>query len=100
VRANTLFAADLTNPDLPVGEGVLLPRGSLHLFRSKFIADRVCHERLRLTHHGLTPLEVTLTVEFDCDFSDIFEIRGMPRARRGELLEPEVGRDTVTHRYR
>src|SRR5690348_6456361 len=43
---NILLAADLTNPDLPMPSGQCLPRGSLHIYRNKFLADGVCLDRL------------------------------------------------------
>src|SRR6476661_1994869 len=43
---NVMFAADLTNPDLELPSGNQLPRGTLHIFRTKFLTDGVCHDRL------------------------------------------------------
>jgi glycogen debranching enzyme len=96
---NDLFAVDLTNPDLVRG-GVLLPRDVLHLFRAKFLWQGACYERLRITHYGLAPAQVSLSLRFDADFADIFEVRGTRRARRGRLLPAELaGGDTLVLAY-
>src|SRR6266540_2148218 len=45
---NVLLSADLTNPDISEDDVVILPRGALHIYRSKFLFERVCYERLRI----------------------------------------------------
>jgi glycogen debranching enzyme len=97
---NDLFPVDLTNPDLELDDDVMLPRGLLHLFRSKLLSDGRCFEHLRLSNHGLQPIRVTLLLRFEADYADIFEVRGTRRPARGILLEPEVGADgSVSLRY-
>jgi glycogen debranching enzyme len=87
-KENDLLAVDLSNPDLkgPGGE-LVLARGELHVFRSKFIWQNVCYERLRISSFGRDPLHVDLTVDFDADFADIFEVRGSKRPQRGHRTE-------------
>ncbi len=98
-RENDLLAVDLTNPDIAVGDAVVLPRGTLHLFRSKFLWEGSCYERLRISNHGLRAVTLTLWFRFDADFADIFEVRGSTRARRGERLPDIVERDHVVLTY-
>jgi glycogen debranching enzyme len=81
---NAMLVEDLTNPDLEV-DGQLIPRGVFHIFRSKFLYDGTCYERLRIRNYGLTRIPISFSLEFDSDFYDVFEIRGMKRAKRGEL---------------
>jgi glycogen debranching enzyme len=90
VEGNALLAVDLTNPDVYVDRRLLVPRGALHIFRSKFLWQAVSYERLRVANFGTTPVEVDLVVEFDADFVDIFEVRGTRRTRRGVLREPST----------
>src|ERR1051326_4968491 len=89
---NTLLAVDLTNPDIKVGDHVVVPRGTVHIFRSKFLWQSVCYERLKIMNHGLTPVEISLSMSFATDFADIFEVRGVTRPKRGRHL-PEQVRD-------
>ena len=51
---NVLLTVNLTNPDVR-GEGgrVVLPRGTLHITRSRFIWDGVCHEMIRVRNFAL-----------------------------------------------
>ena len=96
---NDLFPVDLTNPDLELDDGVMLPRGLLHIFRAKLLWDGRCFEHLRLSNHGLAPIRVTLLFRFDADFADIFEVRGTKRAARGLYLEPTIDNGTVVLAY-
>jgi glycogen debranching enzyme len=105
-QGNDVMVVDLTNPDTPlVGDGAarsdaaLLPRGTLHVFRARFLWDGSCHERIQIANHGLVAVRFALAVGFDADFADVFEVRGTIRARRGRVLPAQVGDDTVVLGY-
>jgi glycogen debranching enzyme len=85
---NVLLAVDLTNPDVHLDQRPLIPRGTLHIFRSKFLWDGSCFERLRIKNYGAAAVALNLSFEFDADFADIFEVRGTERAKRGERRDP------------
>jgi len=98
---NELFGADLTNPDMPLGErGVVIARDIVHLFRARFLWDGTCHERIRLWNYGRSKLAITLTFDLDADFADIFEVRGARRERRGTRLDPVASDRELRFRYR
>ncbi len=97
---NDLLLADLTNPDVPIEGHLVIPRGTLHVFRGKFLYNGACYERIRIANHGLTPIRVSIGIRYEADFADIFEVRGMRREKRGETLPPVAGDGEVTLRYR
>ncbi|MGH9446389.1 MAG: glycogen debranching N-terminal domain-containing protein, partial [Terriglobia bacterium] len=80
---NLLLAVNLTNPDVYAEGKIVIPRGALHICRSKFLWKGVCYERVRVTSFSLSPVKAVLSFEFDADFADVFEVRGIKRARRG-----------------
>jgi glycogen debranching enzyme len=96
---NDLLVADLTNPDIASGE-IAIPRGTLHILRIEFLWQGVCYQRLRVRNYGLTPVDVSLGMHFEADFVDIFEVRGMKRARRGDLLDPVTEENSIVLAYR
>ena len=96
---NTFFAVDLTNLDFSAEGKVELPRGSIHFFRSKFIRENTCYERLRMMNFASGVVKLTLAYEFDADFVDIFEVRGSKREKRGEREAPQVEVSSVVFRY-
>lgn len=97
---NVLFTVDLTNPDVYVDGRIALRRGDLHIWRSKFIWQGTCHERLQIVNYSLSPIELSFSLRFDADFADIFEVRGVKRKRRGFRLTDEIDTDGVTFSYR
>jgi glycogen debranching enzyme len=97
---NTVFTADLTNPDILLHAGQeALTRGLVHLLRTRTLWDGTWAERVRITSHALEPIEVPITVRFDGDFADVFEVRGTRRARRGQRLPGRCEPDALL-RYR
>ena len=96
---NSFFAVDLTNLDLSVDGRVELPRGSIHFFRSKFIWQGACYERLRLMNFASSKVSLALSYEYGADFVDIFEVRGSKRERRGQQQEPKVMPASVQFSY-
>lgn len=107
-RDNVLMSVDMTNPDI-FGDGtLLLPRGTLHVYRSQFLWHDWLYMSLRIRNFALTPVEIGFALEFGADFVDIFEVRGEKRERRGVLKEPGyrsheivleyVGLDSVVRR--
>ncbi|HEX2228518.1 MAG TPA: amylo-alpha-1,6-glucosidase [Candidatus Binatia bacterium] len=99
-RDNLLLTVDLTNPDVYGKETIVLRRGDLHIFRGKFVWQATCYEWLRMTNYGLLPVEINFSFQFDSDFADIFEVRGVKRAKRGTRLDTEVGAQNVVLAYR
>src|SRR5262245_45454512 len=97
---NLLFTVDLTNPDIYANQAIVLRRGDLHIFRSKFIWQASCYEWLRLVNYGLSTLEFSFSFQFDADFADVFEVRGVKREKRGVRLPDEINTDRVTLSYR
>ncbi|MBX5460633.1 MAG: amylo-alpha-1,6-glucosidase [Steroidobacteraceae bacterium] len=98
-RDNLLISADLTNPDLYVRGHVMVPRGSIHIFRTKLVWRGSCYERIHVRNFTREPLEVALAIGYAADFQDIFEVRGQRRAGRGRMLDAQIGEDYVELGY-
>ncbi|ATB27331.1 amylo-alpha-1,6-glucosidase [Melittangium boletus] len=99
VQGNTLLAVDLTNPDIRVGGKVVIPHGSIHIFRARFLGSGTCHERLRVQNFGQEPASLELSLEFDADFRDIFEVRGTRRDHPRPEPSARVDGDAVVIAY-
>src|SRR5919108_2619785 len=68
--------------------------------RYRILAEGSLHERIRVRNFGTKSRRLKMTVDFDADFRDIFEIRGLVRERRGQVQPPKVDRSTVVLAYR
>jgi len=96
---NAVMAVDATNPDVWRDSEIAIPRGTVHVFRSKILWEKTCHERLRIHNYGRAPVDISFAIEFDADFADIFELRGMKRERRGRRVEMQVAKDGLVLAY-
>jgi glycogen debranching enzyme len=95
---NDFLLVHFTNPDFTT-DGELVRKGTLHVHRSLFIVNGSCHEELRFANFGLVPVAFSFTLQYAADYADIFEVRGMRRARRGEPLPAEAGGNAVVLGY-
>src|SRR6201993_2889675 len=96
---NFLFTADAANLDVLSEGSLAIHRGTLHLVRSGFLWRDFCFEKLMFVNHGLENVEVPVRIGFDADFTDVFEVRGTVRERRGRRLEEQIHRNSVTLAY-
>ncbi len=97
---NAFLSADLTNVDTNLNGNGELPRGTVHLFRLQFLRNASCYQFFRLLNYGLTPVKVSLLLQFEADFADIFEVRGTKRLRKGERLPDRAADGHVVLSYR
>jgi glycogen debranching enzyme len=89
VRSDHVLAVDLTNPDyLDLPEP--LPRDSLHVLLTGFLHEGAWYARITVHNHSLRLVELDASISFSADYTDIFEIRGMKRPRRGALVSPTL----------
>ena len=80
---NLNLHVDLTNPDIYAGDRIALARDTVHIARAIYLHEGALRERIAVCNHGAEPVAITLSLAFASDFADIFEVRGMNRARRG-----------------
>jgi glycogen debranching enzyme len=96
---NSILTVDLTNSDIYLAQNLVLPKDVLHVVRTLFLWRGTAYQRLRVQNHGDRPFEVRLTLAFASDFADLFEVRGMRRARRGTATAEVSGDNGVTLNY-
>ncbi len=89
---NSALTVDLTNPDIYRNDRIVLQKDILHIVRTVFLWRGTAYQRIGLQNHGEAPASFDLTLLFDNDFADLFEVRGEKRPRRGtgssKLLGP------------
>jgi glycogen debranching enzyme len=96
---NMVFTANLTNLPLTTAQGVPTPQGVIHIERSRLLWEDRMYERLTLQNYGEREVVVPLTLRFEADFRDMFEVRGSARSKRGRTYDAETSDDSVTLRY-
>jgi glycogen debranching enzyme len=92
-------AIDLTNPDVFVNPMVVLPGRSTRLLRRLTILGGQLYQWLAVEGFVPDAHDLQLTFDFAADFVDVFEVRGHPRPRRGEVLPPRLDGKSVRLAY-
>jgi glycogen debranching enzyme len=94
------FRSTLTNTDLRNSTGAIqLPRNSIRVERGWVLRGPALFHRLTLRNYVRAPIDIELDFFYGVDFADVFEVRGIRRERRGEILQPKIEGDSVTLRY-
>jgi len=104
--ANYRGTIQLTNPDFvqtPAGVGdgseIVLRRQSLGVVRERVIGGGF-GERVSVQNYTTAPEHAHLTLRLDADYADIFELRGLVRARRGDRLPTDGDGSQIQFGYR
>ncbi|THD75372.1 MAG: amylo-alpha-1,6-glucosidase [Bradyrhizobium sp.] len=96
---NSALTVDLTNPDIYRHGRIVLKKDMLHVVRTVFLWRGTAYQRIGLQNHGDRPASFDLTLQFDNDFADLFEVRGERRPRRGIGLSKLLGPADVVLEY-
>jgi len=96
---NAVLTVDLTNPDIYFDKRLVLEKDTIHVLRTTFLWRDTAYQRLALRNHGNRPVEIALALVFGSDFADLFEVRGIRRARRGVAGRAVVDRQQAVLTY-
>jgi glycogen debranching enzyme len=96
---NSALTVDLTNPDVYRGGRIVLQKDMLHIVRTIFLWRGTAYQRIGVQNHGEHTASFDLTLLFDNDFADLFEVRGEKRPRRGIGSSKLLGPTHVTLDY-
>jgi glycogen debranching enzyme len=96
---NSALTVDLTNSDVYRNGRLMLQKDTLHIVRSIFLWRGTAYQRIGLQNHGDRPASFDLTLLFDNDFADLFEVRGERRPRRGTGSSKLLGPADVVLEY-
>ena len=94
------FNSHITNRPLPPLGDRSIPEGIIHIERSRFLWQECLYEQLQLVNYGERKVSAPLEIHFGADFHDIFEVRGIKRKARGQMLPPVIEDDHVILSYR
>lgn len=98
---NSVLTVDLTNPDIFLHGQLALPKDTLHIVRTVFLWRDCAYQRLSFQNHGDARVKFGVSLTFESDFADVFEIRGLHRDRRGRSevrCRPKLGRVEISYK--
>jgi glycogen debranching enzyme len=82
---NCVLSVDLTNPDIYYDKRIILQKNLLHVARTVFVWRSALFHRFTVRNFSADRVRLLLSITFDSDFADVFEVRGTQRARRGAV---------------
>lgn len=97
---NLSFYVDLTNPDVFVDDKIALLKDSVYISRTIYLKDGSLRERLEVSNQSAEDIRLNLSLAFANDFADIFEVRGVRRAKRGRAWAQVLAPGAVALYYR
>ena len=97
---NVQLAVDLTNPDFYENGEIVLRRDVIHVARTIFLWRGTAYQRIALRNHGDRGISLRLRLSFASDFADLFEVRGLRRARHGVASARIASPDRAILTYR
>ena len=98
---NTRLFADLTTCDFRDENGDFIHKGTIHVFRAQRLWENALHEHLRFSNYGGKVADIQVEFEFGLDGADIFEVRGVAREKRGQVLPSRrAGEESLILEYR
>jgi glycogen debranching enzyme len=97
---NSVLTVDLTNPDIYFNGQLALPKDTIHVVRTLFLWRSSAYHRLDIQNHGRARIKFNISLAFDNDFADLFEVRGLHRDRRGKSKihsDPTTGHAEIAY---
>lgn len=89
---------ELTNTDFMTADGMVVPQETINIRRIRVVNGRL-YELVRIKNYNHFPVEMSLEIEFDSDFADMFEVRGTKRTKYGTWLAPKVDDNSILLAY-
>jgi len=77
----------------------VMEKDRVHILRTIFIWRDTAYQRLGMRNYGDQPIDLRLTVLFENDFADLFEVRGSHRERHGTATAKVHGGNRVLLAY-
>ncbi len=85
-----------SNPEINDQDGKQIKSETIGIHREILIKGGL-FEEMQVTNYNTHPISFTLSLSFDADFLDVFEVRGSKREKRGILLSylPEPAKNSA-----
>jgi glycogen debranching enzyme len=96
---NASLSANSSNPDIHLGGGLMIPRDIIAMERTKLLFQAACYERIGFFNYDDRQRSFCITIRFEADFHDLFEIRGTRRKARGQRSAYIVNPKRIELRY-
>jgi len=91
---------ELTTSNIHLRDSFDLPENTIHIRREQMLSNDVMFEHVTFENFNLNPVEFKVEIEYQADFVDVFQVRGMGRNEHGQYYQPVVTDSTIGFYYR
>src|SRR3954467_1224172 len=91
---------ELTTGNISLRDSIDLPENTVHIRRDQLLSGNVLFDQLTFENFNLQEVKFRVEVTYDCDFVDVFQVRGVARDVCGSYFKPQIGKDTLGFTYR
>ena len=95
-----LSQIELTTSNIHLRETFDLPENTIHIHREQAISKGALLEQITFENFNLQTVKFRVEMQYDADFVDVFEVRGMRREQHGQYYRAIPGERTLTFLYR
>jgi glycogen debranching enzyme len=90
---------ELTTGHMQMLNSFDLPENTLHIRREQLLGNDAFFDSIMIENFNLREVELEVEITFDCDFVDVFQVRGCARADSGQYYRPLIADNTITFVY-
>ena len=100
-REKTFHAQiELTTSNIHLRDSFDLPENTIHIRREQMLNSDVLFEQITFENFNLNSVTFTAEIEYQADFVDVFQVRGMGRHESGQYFQPVTGENNIGFYYR
>ncbi|MBB5061090.1 glycogen debranching enzyme [Granulicella aggregans] len=81
------------------GEGLDIPVNTVFVHREQILENEGLHDMLQIQNFHNEKAHLVIEMTYDCDFMDIFQVRGIIRGKSGRYFEPLATETRITFVY-
>jgi glycogen debranching enzyme len=81
------------------GEGLDIPINTVFVHREQILESESLHDILQIQNFHNENAHLVVEIIYDCDFMDIFQVRGVIRGKSGRYFEPLITETQMTFVY-
>jgi glycogen debranching enzyme len=91
---------ELTTGNITLRDSFDLPENTVHIRREQLLANEVFFDEFTFENFNFSPVAFSVELIVDCDFVDVFQVRGVARQAHGQYYRPITQDNRLIFSYR
>jgi len=91
---------ELTTGNITLRDSFDLPENTIHIRREQLLSKNVFFDNLTFENFNLKPIQFRVELNYNADFVDVFQVRGVARGNCGQYYRPVLKEDVLLFTYR